>query len=248
MSHPEEEILAAVAIDEQVDPTILEHVQDCEQCTTAVASLRSTLQLARAGDAEPRWTAPPTSVWDAVMAAVDAPTAAREPLPAPEPATPVAPPVALDAVRSDRRPSRRTLLWAGGAAAAGLVVGIVGTRIIDDRSSTPSPVAVVPLDTLDTHKTLGQAQVLWSGSAVDLRIETEPLQSDGGYLEVWLINSDLKRMVSVGVLRNGQRTATFPISREMIDAGYVIVDISREGFDDKPQHSGDSVVRGKLPI
>ena len=39
---------------------------------------------------------------------------------------------------------------------------------------------------------------------------------------------------------------TFAIDRDLIDQGYVIVDISREGFDTAPQHSGDSVVRGTL--
>jgi hypothetical protein len=38
------------------------------------------------------------------------------------------------------------------------------------------------------------------------------------------------------------------VARGLIDAGYLIVDISREGLDDKPQHSGDSVVRGKLSL
>jgi hypothetical protein len=63
---------------------------------------------------------------------------------------------------------------------------------------------------------------------------------------VWLINKDLERMVSVGVLEPGERDQSFAIPQELLDQGYVIVDISREGFDDAPQHSGDSVVRGTL--
>ena len=53
-------------------------------------------------------------------------------------------------------------------------------------------------------------------------------------------------MVSVGVLRPDAAEQTFPIPQELLDEGYVIVDISREGFDDAPEHSGDSVVRGSL--
>ncbi len=41
--------------------------------------------------------------------------------------------------------------------------------------------------------------------------------------------------------------ASFPISQSLIDEGYVIVDISRERFDDAPTHSGDSLLRGHLP-
>lgn len=73
-----------------------------------------------------------------------------------------------------------------------------------------------------------------------------PLDAGNGYLEVWLINADGKRMVSVGVLRPGE-SGTFPVTQALIDQGYVIVDISKEQFDDKPAHSGDSLLRGQLP-
>ena len=36
-------------------------------------------------------------------------------------------------------------------------------------------------------------------------------------------------------------------ARTLIDQGYVVVDISKEQFDDKPAHSGDSLLRGQLP-
>jgi hypothetical protein len=54
-------------------------------------------------------------------------------------------------------------------------------------------------------------------------------------------------MVSVGVLEPGEPAQSFAIPQALLDQGYVIVDISREGYDDSPQHSGDSVVRGTLP-
>ena len=60
------------------------------------------------------------------------------------------------------------------------------------------------------------------------------------------INTDLERMVSIGVLRPDTPEQTFAIAQDLIDQGYVIVDISREDFDSAPQHSGDSVVRGTL--
>ena len=52
-------------------------------------------------------------------------------------------------------------------------------------------------------------------------------------------------MVSVGVL-HGRAQETFPITQTLIERGYIVVDISREGFDNKPQHSGDSPVRRTL--
>ena len=68
------------------------------------------------------------------------------------------------------------------------------------------------------------------------------MSAGSGYVEVWLINTDGKRMVSLGVLSTTQ--ATFPVPPDAIAQGYTIVDLSREQFDDKPQHSGDSVMRG----
>ena len=69
-----------------------------------------------------------------------------------------------------------------------------------------------------------------TGQGLDLTVATAtPLDAGDGYLEVWLLNADGKRMVSVGVLAPGDQ-GTFPISQSLIDEGYVIVDISREQF------------------
>jgi len=67
-----------------------------------------------------------------------------------------------------------------------------------------------------------------------------------GGAEAWLINSELKRMVSVGVLPSRATEQDLRVTRSLIDQGCVIVDISREKFDDRPQHSGDSLLRGSL--
>ena len=62
---------------------------------------------------------------------------------------------------------------------------------------------------------------------------------------MWLINKDGKGMVSVGVLHDSA-PGTFAITQTLIEQGFIIVDISREGFDNKPQHSADSPVRRTL--
>ena len=61
-----------------------------------------------------------------------------------------------------------------------------------------------------------------------------------------LINQDGKRMVSLGILSSDQ--ATFPVPPDAVSQGYTIVDLSNEQFDDRPQHSGDSIMRGTLPV
>ncbi|TQM64468.1 anti-sigma factor [Humibacillus xanthopallidus] len=151
--------------------------------------------------------------------------------------------------RDERRGRARRLSvgWGAGLAAASLAIGLLAGRAIWQPDTPVQPVAQVALATLDTKQDEGKATVVRSGDGLDLTVATsKPLDAGDGYLEVWLLNADGKRMVSVGVLAPGDK-ASFPISQTLIDQGYVIVDISREKFDGSPAHSGDSLLRGKLP-
>jgi len=132
-------------------------------------------------------------------------------------------------------------------AAAGLAIGLLtGRALWNDTPLAPATIAKAHLDTRDTNQRLGQARVVRAGASVDLAVATtRPFDARDGFIEVWLINKDGKRMVSVGVLQ-GSAPETFPITQTLIDQGYIVVDISREGFDSKPQHSGDSLARGTL--
>jgi anti-sigma-K factor RskA len=140
--------------------------------------------------------------------------------------------------------------YAAGAAAAGVAIGLLaGHGVWGSEPAAPSPTTLMsaPLDTLDTGQRQGEAMVVKQAGSLGLTLDTASLTpADDGYLEVWLINTDGKRMVSVGVLQPGATTATFPVPQELMDQGYRIVDISREPFDDSPEHSGDSLLRGEL--
>lgn len=245
MLHPDEETLVGLALGQdetsgpQTSDELVEHVAGCESCAVTVAAYRETAALVGSlGTTREPWQAPPAAVWDAVQASLDDESEA--------PPTPVS---HLDE-RRGRRPRSRVAPWALGAAAAGIAIGLVTGRAVWTTEQTPAPpvttVASTPLDTLDTGKSKGEASVVEANGAVDLSVDTAALDPGDGYLEVWLINEDGKRMVSVGVLDPAEGRATFPISAALIEQGYVVVDISREGFDDKPQHSGDSLVRGTL--
>ncbi|CAN7223323.1 anti-sigma factor [Knoellia sp. LjRoot47] len=149
--------------------------------------------------------------------------------------------------------ARPGLGWLAAACVAGVLLGAGGVVAADRLGDDPAPtvaartVATAQLDTLDTAQQRGTATVSERADSVTLDVAARDLQpTDGGYVEVWLINRDLKRMVSVGVLDDGVADQSFPISRRLLDEGYVIVDLSREQFDDQPQHSGDSLVRGAL--
>jgi hypothetical protein len=147
----------------------------------------------------------------------------------------------------ERRARGRAVGWGAGLAAASLAIGLLAGRAIWQPDTPVQPVAQVALSTLDTKQDEGKATVVRSSDGLDLTVATtRPLDAGDGYLEVWLLNADGKRMVSVGVLAPGDK-ASFPISQTLIDEGYVIVDISREKFDGSPAHSGDSLLRGKLP-
>ena len=250
MTHPDDDALAALALGEPVPSGLPEHLRSCASCSDTLAALRDTMTTLR--DPAPVLVAPPASVWDAVEAELDRePGTTARPVPTTEPAHPASAVTTGDdladrrAARSERR--RFPLAWVAGAAAAGLVIGVVGTRVVDDDQGTPVvTVASTSLDTLDTQQAKGTADVVRHDGRLDLTVSTQPIDPDGGYLEVWLINKDLKRMVSVGVLEPSESGQSFAIPQELLDQGYVIVDISREGFDEAPQHSGDSVVRGTL--
>lgn len=222
-THPDPERLAALATGEAPDAELAAHLAGCADCSAEVEGLREL--TGRLAGLEPvTWVEPPAAVQAAVLAA------AQNDRPAPRP--------------------RRWLLVAA-AAAVGLVAGVLGGRLlwpVPVQPATEIVLAATRLDTLDTGVQEGTATLVQSaGGAIELRVVTTSVSAGAGYVEVWLINTDLKRMVSVGVLSNGT-SGTFPVARGLIDAGYLIVDISRERLDDKPQHSGDSVVRGKLSL
>lgn len=266
MRHPDDSELVDAALagtsPGDAERVTLAHAGACDRCRATVDEVRRVADLLRGTTAEDAgWLAPPDSVWSAVAARLDSPASdgvGGDPEPVRRLATAPAPPVPPTptrtqpdelAARRERTRSPWLVGWAAGIAAAGLVIGLLTGRALwrEPAQTAPTTVAQVTLDTLDTRQRGGEASVVRTRTGVDLTVDTTtPLDAGDGYLEVWLINRDLKRMVSVGVLR-GEGTASFPITQSLIDQGYTVVDISKEHFDDQPAHSGDSLLRGSLP-
>ena len=110
-------------------------------------------------------------------------------------------------------------------AAAAVAAGVVGTLAVvrpDAEPPAPEPtvVASAPLAAYGaTPKDAnGAARVLGDNQ---LRLHVANLPKVPGYYEVWLIDPKTMQMFSVGTLKQGS-------------------------FDNKPAHSGDSLLRGTL--
>lgn len=269
MTHLTDEVLAALALgDSDVDAADREHAETCPVCSEEVAELASVHGLLReeVGMRASHRVDPGPDVWQRVVAATrdDAPpldqesTAAGSAVEGPAEPAPFeasassgsSEPSALSSL-SERRAARRARSWwVAGVAAACLLVGVLVGRAVWAPAETTQPVvATVPLTTLDgTKQQEGTAKLLGGqgGQGQELRVDTQPMSPGSGYVEVWLLNTDGKRMVSLGALSGTQ--ATFPVPPDAIAQGYRIVDLSHEQYDDRPEHSGDSIMRGTLPV
>ncbi|MEV6283513.1 anti-sigma factor [Kribbella sp. NPDC051770] len=216
-THLDDEQLAAWAF-ERVAPSgeAADHLRDCAECAGSLEELREL-----AGGELPRIEAPPAEVWERVSAELGLAGA-----------TPVR-----------RRGRWSVVLAASVAAVLGIGVGIGGTLLVGQDEE---PATVVQLAPLAGKSGSGTAGLVRSGGEQQLRVSASGLAAGSGYFEVWLINEDGKRMVSLGVLAGGH-DGTFQVPGDLPAQGYRIVDVSLEPDDGNPAHSLDSIIRGTLP-
>ncbi|MGY1747047.1 anti-sigma factor [Blastococcus sp. SYSU D00695] len=248
--HCTPEDLALAALGEPLAPADAEHLGRCPVCADEVAGLRRGVEaLAVPAFAAGPAVAPPAHVWAAVQAATGTgvPVPAAGPAAAPEPAPEPGPEPAAAVV--PLRPRRSRLLL---AAAAALVVGAAvgaGAVALGDRDDDEAVVALAAaqLDPLGENDASGQAEVVErpDGSRV-LRLQLDADTPQQGYLEVWLIDTEVQGMVPVGVVSAGTEELELPAD---LDVGeFPIVDVSIEPLDGDPTHSGVSIARGQLEV
>jgi anti-sigma-K factor RskA len=246
--HVDPDDLALLAVGEHLDAENEQHVASCAECSHELAELRAVVGLARTVTAADTPHAPPSPVWDRVVAelAVDLDSAADHPPAADRAAT------VTDLPRGpDRRPSWP---WMAAAAVAGIVLGAAATAVVlagsdDDGSDGTggSVVASADLVALPERSGAGAAEVVGSGASRKLEVDVSGLTRGDGFYEVWLLGPDAKTLVSVGLLDTSKGTkATFPLPADLDVAKFPVVDISLEPVDGDPSHSGDSIVRGTL--
>jgi len=274
MKHPEPEDLALAALGEPLDGATRDHLESCETCRAEVASFTTAVSVGRAvaADGSDTLVAPPVQVWSRIREELGL-SADLEPgevrtgaaaegadpgvIAEPAAAGPVAPaPEATAEVHVLRDRSRRTsggptrrpiARWIAVAAAAGVVVGGGGATLWAGRGSpAPAVVEAAALDALPgwTGAT-GKATVEVSADGSrHLVVTLGGAKAESGYHEVWLIDTGVTKLVSIGVLDGA--TGSFDLPPGLDLGQFPVVDISEEHFDGNPTHSGDSIVRGVL--
>jgi anti-sigma-K factor RskA len=149
----------------------------------------------------------------------------------------------------DRRPRRRRrrvitgVAWVGAAACALIAFAIAragdDVRVIDEVAL--SNAGLDPAGAASTGR--AKLVVLDDGTrAIDLDLSDLP-KVDGEFFELWLIDRQVKGMVSMGPVRGSGR---YIIPPGVATDVFPIVDVSIEPVDGVPTHSGVSVLRGVL--
>ncbi|MGW7684041.1 anti-sigma factor [Kribbella sp. NPDC054772] len=244
-THLDEELLAQWVIDGDIpDDAATDHLRRCAPCSERLAELRTI-----AGDLGelPRLENPPSHVWDRVGAELGFQNG-RGHAPAIDRSAPAQTAVPAEDGRRGWRPTRTAFAIAASVAAIlGAGAGIVGTRLAtSDNAAQPTTEAAIRLEPLAGKSGAGNADLVRDAGGSQLRVTASGLSKTPGFYEVWLINEDGKRMVSLGVL-DPSTGGTFQVPTGLTSQGYRIVDVSLEPDDGNPEHSHDSVVRGSLP-
>jgi len=223
------------------------------------AELDALRALVGDGPAEPvTWEQPPAGLWDRIAADLeldlDSPTVPHltaVPRSTEPPAPVIAPPGGATtsgpgsapkvAAPMPLRPRRRAVPWLVGAAAA-VVLLAVGVAVLGDRSPSSDVVASVELDRLGDAGS-GAAELVEEDGRYRLQVDTADLDPGDGFLEVWVIDSDVSKLVSLGPVRSD---GTYDLPPDLDPRQFPVVDVSVEPLDGDPAHSGDSVLRGQL--
>lgn len=239
MEHVDDETLALLALGEAASDADRAHVDACERCGDELATLTSAVAAGRGLTPADALEAPSPQVWQRITADLGLGAPLTEAEPGVGVVTPLRP----------ARP-RRTGWLVAAAAAAGLVVGGVGVQALngvgtpDDAGSVVARAALEPLPGWDAS---GAAVVEESDDGeLTLVLTLDGQPDDAGFREVWLIDRDVTRLISLGVLEGSEGRFTLPRGVDLAD--FAVVDVSEEPYDGDPAHSGDSIIRGILDV
>lgn len=143
-------------------------------------------------------------------------------------------------------PLRRAAPWVAlSAVAAGIAIIAALVAVGPFADDAPTPVAVADLAPFaDAPVDAVEGQFVTTDGTATLQLDLSALPPrDDAFYEVWLLDADTGRMVSLGPARPDD-TYALPQGVEVGD--YPSVDVSVEPQDGDPTHSGDSVLRGPV--
>ncbi|HKY66402.1 MAG TPA: anti-sigma factor, partial [Acidimicrobiales bacterium] len=135
------------------------------------------------------------------------------------------------------------------AAAALVLVVVVGAVALardgdDDGGSVVASAELEPLPDEPTGAASPtRADLVDHDGRLQLDLSTGDLPDADGFYEVWLIDTNVDGMVSLGPAR---ADGTYSVPSGVDPAQFPIVDVSIEPPDGDPTHSGVSVLRGTL--
>ncbi|SEJ12993.1 anti-sigma factor [Demequina mangrovi] len=246
MRHCDEEELAALALGDPIDAAAAAHAAGCERCATEVEDLRAVAGRVQ-GAAGVELVAPPARVWTAIEAEIAADPRSSAVKVDEGDGVDEGPAVEPEDELARRRERRSPWVVGIAAAAAGAIIGGVAVGLVvsggDDGGGTL--VAQAPLADLATDAPAGSARVERRDDGTEVLVLDTPVPAAGdANLEVWLIDTDVVGMVSLGFLTGDHQEFEIPAGYDVAD--FPIVDVSVEPSDGDPTHSGDSVTRGVL--
>ncbi|MFF3484417.1 anti-sigma factor [Streptomyces sp. NPDC002701] len=270
MKHTDDETLALMAIGDDPSPSSADHVRECAECARQLDALRHVVSTVRTpGLQDHELLTPPPGLWDSITDELgisgqqgsagtgdDAPggdpgavrgrpdrtgqDASAESGPAVGSGPPVTP---TDAVPKPRRPSRLAVALAACAALLGAAAGSgITWWVTQDRAGEVASAEGRRLDSLRASSA-GYARLSGNDGHRTLDITVRGLPRNSGYFEVWLMDRTHTKLVSVGVL-GPDGHADLPVPDTIDLSEYSVVDVSVQPYNGKPDHSGDSVVRG----
>lgn len=189
------------------------------------------------------WETPPVDLWQRISAEVadersGAPSRSPTAVPTDAPAA-----TTTGTVSSLADARRRRGLWWAAAAAAAVALVVAGALIRVARSDSAEIVTQAALERLGDAGD-GHAELVERSGGFELRLSTSGVAIDpGSFAEVWVINTDVTEMISLGPLR---RDGRYELPAGIDPSAFPIVDVSIEPLDGTPTHSGHSVLRGQL--
>lgn len=241
-AHCDPEMLTLAALDEPALSAVdVAHLLRCPECADGLANLRATVNLIRGDESvEPMASAERSDrIWAAVVDELGMQALPRRSgrHAASEPAT----------------TQSRFRRWLPAAAAAAAVViavasGVIGAALSDDDEPTGGTIAAeAELAALAGSDRRGTARWLATVDGAVLHVELAGSDDTEGYLEVWLLDPDGERLVSLGTLpAGGASSADLRVPAGIAPDDYPLVDVSVEALNGDPTHSGVSVARGDL--